>query len=284
LLPRSLFNQVVTSWPVDAGSAELVANLVQQYETAYGQVGVNTDRPIYEVPADQPPVGLSVASGCNAFTADTGTTAPIPANATAGASSDGILTVYQPSSETLWEFWVASKTASGWSACWGGKLDMATTDGVFPNPYGETASGIANLATEITDADVASGSINHAIGIDIVGQDCNGSVYPADRTDCGAHPGDPTEGTWFRFPSNLAMPAGLTPFAQMVFKAAQTYGLVVVDQGGAVMLEAEQASDWAESGHSGTDPITASWEGEQEYQVVANLPWGSLQVVDPPQQ
>ena len=78
------------------------------------------------------------------------------------------------------------------------------------------------------------------------------------------------------------MPSGLTPFAQMVFRALQTYGAVVTDQGGSVSLESEQTSDWAAEGHSGTDPITASWDGLQEYQVVASLPWSSLQVVDPP--
>ena len=73
-----------------------------------------------------------------------------------------------------------------------------------------------------------------------------------------------------------------TPFAQMVFKAIQTYGMVVVDQAGAVMIEAEQPSDWAAEGNTGTNPITASWDGLEEYQVVANLPWSSLQAVDPP--
>jgi len=78
------------------------------------------------------------------------------------------------------------------------------------------------------------------------------------------------------------MPLGLTPFAQMVFRAIETYGAVVADQGGGVFLEAEQSSDWAAEGHTGTDPITASWEGLQEYKVVASLPWSDLQVVDPP--
>jgi hypothetical protein len=49
------------------------------------------------------------------------------------------------------------------------------------------------------------------------------------------------------------------------------------------MLEAESNGDWAAEGNSGTDPITASWDGKQEYQVVANLPWGQLQTIDPPQ-
>ena len=47
----------------------------------------------------------------------------------------------------------------------------------------------------------------------------------------------------------------------MVFKAIQTYGMVVVYQAGAVMIEAEQPSDWAAEGNTGTNPITASWDG-----------------------
>ena len=206
---------------------------------------------------------------------------PIPPDASGNQSSDSPLIIYQPSSETAWEFWEASRNPSGtYSACWGGKLDMATTDGVFPTPFGLSASGISYLATTITENDVASGWIGHAIAVIL--PRCNGSVYPADRTDCGSDPGQPGEGQWFRFAPGTPMPSGLTPFGQMVFKAIQTYGMVVIDQGGAVMLEAEQPGDWAAQGHSGTDPITASWAGEQEYQVVANLPWASLQVVDPP--
>jgi hypothetical protein len=79
------------------------------------------------------------------------------------------------------------------------------------------------------------------------------------------------------------MPGGLVPFAQMVFKAIQSYGAVVVDQGGAVGLNVDQPSAWAGEGHSGTDPITASMDGLATYQVVATLPWGDLQTVDPPQ-
>ena len=64
--------------------------------------------------------------------------------------------------------------------------------------------------------------------------------------------------------------------------------MVVTDQGGAVMIEAEQQSDWAAEGYTGQDPITASWTNSAgqalpEYEVIASLPWSSLQVVDPPQ-
>ena len=69
-------------------------------------------------------------------------------------------------------------------------------------------------------------------------------------------------------PRGLGHAGGADPFGQMVFKAIQTYGMVVTDYAGAVMLEAEQPSDWAAEGNSGTDPIrpagkanrsTASW-------------------------
>jgi hypothetical protein len=95
--------------------------------------------------------------------------------------------------------------------------------------------------------------------------------------------GQPPEGQWYRFAPGTTMPSGLTPFGQMVFKAIQTYGMVVTDQAGGVMMVAEQASDWTAEGNSGTNPMTASWAGQQEYQVVASLPWSHLQAVDPPQ-
>jgi hypothetical protein len=300
-MPDSLFNQNVQNWPVDPSSSAYVANLVAQYESAYGAVGVNFNRPVYQVPADQPMVPVSVTSSCNNFTGDqatpngagaTGTEVPIPSYAQAGDSSDNILTVYQPSTDRAWEFWEAVDNGNGtWSACWGGELDMATSNGVFPDPYGETAAGISNLATEITESDVASGSINHAIAFELLGEECDwssteadGGLYPADRTDCGYDiAGAAAEGQWFRFPANLAMPSGLTPFAQMVFKAIQTYGMVAVDQGGAVMLEADEPTVWSQEGNSGTDPITASQDGLPEYQLVASLPWQDLETVVPPQ-
>ena len=65
----------------------------------------------------------------------------------------------------------------------------------------------------------------------------------------------------------------------MVFTALQRYGMVFTDQAGAVMLQSETVSDWAAQGHSGVDPITASWQGEPEYDVVAALPWSQLQTV-----
>jgi hypothetical protein len=282
LWPKSIFSKPdVANWPLLSTSSEFASDIVSDYTQDYGSVGVNS-LPIYRVPRDQPGVAISVLSGCNNFLPDTGSEIPIPPYATLTGSSDNPLVVYQPSTGSDWELWRATKNSNGtYSACWGGKLDMADSTGVFPWPYGMSATGISYLATAITEADIASGRIDHAIAIQI--PRCNEGVYPADRHDCGSDPGQPAEGQWFRLPANLPMPGGLTPFAQMVFRALQRYGAVVTDFAGAVMLEAEQPSDWAEEGGSGVDPITASWEGLPEYKVVAGLPWSSLQAVDPPQ-
>jgi hypothetical protein len=75
------------------------------------------------------------------------------------------------------------------------------------------------------------------------------------------------------------MPGGLSPLAQMIFKAIQTYGMVVTDTSGSVAIGAETSADWT---GGGTDPITAAMAGQQPYQTIANLPWSSLQAINPP--
>jgi len=206
--------------------------------------------------------------------------APIPPGAYNSNTSDDTIIVSQPSTGGDWELWRATQTNGQWSACWGGGMNALTSSGVFPSPFGSSASGISYLATTITEDDVASGHINHAIPLQI--KTCNGFTAPADRTDCGWHPGSPSEGTWFRMPASTPMPAGLTPFARMVFKALQQYGAVVLDRAGAVMIQGENSADWAFEGHTGTDPITTAFAGKPEYQVLNGIPWSHLQVILPP--
>jgi hypothetical protein len=281
--PTSRFDQRLPASPsVDPSSASIVASFVSQYKNNYGSVGVHngtSGMPIYVVPADTPGVTINGGSGTGNITGEV----PIPAGAWTSGSGDSPIVIYQPSSGNEWDLWQA--TASGtdnWTASWGGLLPhVPTADGVFPSPYGLAASGISYLATTITFADVQAGVIPHAIGVDVV--TCNnGFVAPADRTDgnqsCAFDATIPAEGMWFFMPKSVAMPTGLAPFAQMVFTALQDYGMVVMDHAGAVMVGAQNSEVWTWEGHSGTDPITASFNGAQEYQVISNLPWGSMQV------
>jgi hypothetical protein len=281
LMPKSTFNQPVSTWPLVSLSATLVSSLVNDARIAYGNVGVNYDMPIYEVPTGTPEASISVAPGCNNFLAGTGRRAPVPAFANPPSTGDDPMVLYSPTLNREWEFWRFSQVSAGhYEACWGGSMKLSTSDGVFGWPFGESATGISYLATTVTEADIASGAIDHAIAL-VVPQ-CNSKVLPADRTDCGSSPGQPAEGQWFRFPAGAALPGGLPPFARMVFRAIQHYGLVIVDKGGAVQITAEQTSDWAAEGHHGPDPITASSWGWPEYRLINSLPWSQLQAVAPP--
>jgi hypothetical protein len=280
LFPNSVFNQPVASQPVSANSANYVSRLVFQYMYYYGSVGVN-QVPIFTVPANQPLVPVSLASGCyGSFLSTLGTGVPIPPGAYNTNSSDDDMIISQPSTGRVWELWRATQTNGQWSACWGGGLNTQTSNGVFPAPFGLSATGISYAATTITESDVAAGRINHAIAMQIV--NCSGYVAPANRGDCTGAAGAPPEGTWFRMPANTPMPANLTPFAQMVFRALQTYGAVIVDHAGAVMVQAENTNDWAFEGNTGTDPITASFAGKPQYSVLNGMPWSQLQVIAPP--
>jgi hypothetical protein len=317
LMPNSLFNHNVTSWPVDPNSASLVGEFNSDWQTNFGNVGVN-GRPVIWVPASQPLVPLTAQAGCNTnFLLNTGRWAPIPSWAPTSGPADDVLTIYQPSSNTVWELWQAHQVttgssggtvpgSTGWSACWAGKAFMSTFSGVFPSPYGETATGISNLATEVTEADIQSGSINHAIGIQIV--NCSSDVFPADRSDCAIQAGDPAEGQWFRFAASVnCANYNTTPFENEVCLAGQQRGFVVVDHGGSDAIEADYATgSWTDEGNPGplgswqNNPLggccifaggggpledafeTTSGTYEQEWQVIAALPWSQLQVVDPP--
>jgi hypothetical protein len=296
LMPNSIFNRPVASDAVLSNSSAIVANVVSAYQNNYGYVGGNFNRPVYYAPPGTPDVAITVSSGCNNFTSggagSTGTEIPIPSYAQQGGSSDNILTVYN--NTDVWEIWEAVPPSSGktaWQGCWGGEAPLASFDGVFPANYGETATGIANLATEITEADVNSGVINHAIEFEMPGGSCDYYIPPADRGDCGqSNANYPAEGMYFRFAPGAVCSAAAcsTPFAKMVFAAIQKYGMVISDMGGIVGFEADAYGStyegvyypgpWEQEGESAaSDPMNKLTSTD-----VSTLPWSSLQAIQPP--
>ena len=311
LMPDSIFNQPVTGWSVASNSAQLVGDFVGGpgayipgggYVNNYGSVGVST-QPGYWAPTSQPDVSFSQtpsADGCTAgpfVGTDPGyipTEAPIPSFAALNGSGDNPLDIW--STAGVYEIWQANQlSSSAWEGCYGGYGPMSTFTGVFAGNKGRTATSISDVATMVTEADVASGSINHAISVQIT--DGNDWVLPATRGDFGSDPGEPAEGQWFRFaPGTVCTPAECnSPYATMVFNAISTYGMVVSDQAGAYQINQEAVADWANEGEPGTDPITKSWctdwnsgtnscagTEEQEYNVISDLPWGDLQVLNYP--
>jgi hypothetical protein len=286
LFPNSGFDRALgTTSPLASDSAQLVASLNHQISSDGGRVGVNDmdyGIPVFAASASQSRVPISVSRGCDDFLPSTGKTVPIPPNAVPATGTDSSMIVYQQSTGKDWEFWKAHNNGDGtWSACWGGEIsDVARSNGVFPDGYGLSGSGISYLATLVTFHDIESGAIDHVIAMTV--PSCNGMVAPANRTDCGNNPGEVAEGTLLRFPSSLAMPSRLTQLGEMVFRAIQDYGAVVQDQSKGVYIETEDSAAWAEQGNDGTDPITSSFDGKGQYGALAGIPWRSLEVVEPP--
>src|ERR1035438_2104911 len=69
-----------------------------------------------------------------------------------------------------------------WASPYSVRVMAATARRSLAVSYGLSATGIGYLPTTITQADVASGAIDHAIAVQLPG--CYKFVYPANRYDC----------------------------------------------------------------------------------------------------
>ena len=68
-------------------------------------------------------MAVSIAQDCNASAGllEQIDAVPIPANAQPANGTDHSLVIWQPSTDTEWELWMAQRAGDGsWSACWGG--------------------------------------------------------------------------------------------------------------------------------------------------------------------
>jgi hypothetical protein len=185
---------------------------------------------------------------------------PIPADAHAAVGTDGEVQIYQPSTNTYWDFWRFQKDVSGnWDACWGGAIDnVSQSDGVFPSDLGATASSLPLIGGVVRIDELRAGHIDHAMGLILANNlkssvvpanapagVTNGVSWPATRSD-GISTSDTAipEGLRLRLPPECTSPPAapispcitlssydLSPVAMTIAVAAQKYGFVVYDSG-----------------------------------------------------
>jgi hypothetical protein len=274
---------------VAPNSQQLVRSFNQQWRDNYGTVGINTDDfsiPIYRVPAGQATVAVSIAEDCNA---DPGlleqiNAVPIPANAQPASGTDHSLVIWQPSTDTEWELWMAQRAGDGsWSACWGGRIEnMRHAQGVFPFPYGVAASGLSYLAGAIKASELQAGRIDHALAVNVVHAAEGTQVAPANRTDGDSNAPDAIpEGTRFRLdPSIDVTTLGLPAGGLAIARALQEYGMYVTDRAGAVVLMGESSAPYVAAGQR--NPYDEAFGGLPGYEALGKIPWDRLQVIEPP--
>ena len=275
--------------PLHPQSLDFVADFIRQKKTFYGTVSINLTAyasPVYVVPQDQPTVKVAQWACFPQFGLDRSialqwSAVPIPTYAIPAAGSDSEMTVYQPSTDTIWEFWRMRRNGTQWEACWGGQFKNASqSDGRWPGIYGTTATGLPFLGGQITAEELRRGEIRHAIGIALVETEAAAHFsWPAKRSD-GYNPNKVPnripEGLRFRLDPKVNVDKlQMHPVGKTIARAAQKYGFVVWDKGGAITLRAQNPRSYTAAGLP--DPYPALFGKAQPYDILTGFPWDKLQ-------
>lgn len=275
--------------PLHPNSANFVAEFVRQKKAYYGTVSINLTAyasPVYVADPNTATVRVTEwdcqkKGFSDPKLAEEWKAVPIPEHAEPADGTDAEMTVYQPSSDTLWEFWQARKVSGQWQACWGGCMrNVSKNPGIWQKPYGTTATGLPFLGGQITAEELQRGEIRHVLGIALVDTEKWSVVsYPANRSD-GYNPKDAPnripEGLRFRLDPTVDVGAlKMHPVGKTIAKAAQKYGFVVWDKAGAITLRAQNPKSYTKLGQP--DPYPALFNGTPVYAILNGFPWERLQ-------
>lgn len=243
--------------------------------------------PVYTVPSSQAKVPVTLdTSGAGpadelAQTFKQGV--PIPRGAKAAAGSDQHMVVWQPSTDTLWEFWHAQQVNGAWHARWGGKMThVSSNPGYFSSPsdWGATATSLPLLGGLIGIKELESGHIDHALALAIPHAASGMVAFPAQRSDGNERtPGAIPEGTRFRIDPRVNIASlHLPPIDRILAEAVQRYGMIVRDQAGAVSLFAQDPTPLGKNPYYGAHGL---FDNISPANVMRYFPWSHLQAVKP---
>jgi hypothetical protein len=282
--------------PLAANSAAVVANIAQDKTDNFGTWAVNTNEystPIFSVDR-RTPTQRWTFSDCLGqpdlapVIADSLAAVPTPPDLIVSGGTDESVTIYQPSTDTYWDFWRAEKDAAGhWSACWGGKIEhYSRNPGIFANPLGATATGLPLGAFTIRIDELRRGYIDHAVNIATVRTRAGCVSWPATRDDGNTEGNDiPCEGQRFRLDPTFDVSTIRSPAARTIARAMQEYGLILTDKAGAVVTYAEDPRiEMATNG--GVDPYFELMDpdhlvpdGSEKYVILGDIPVDRLQAL-----
>jgi hypothetical protein len=283
--PDSFWNALLANnAPLTADSASLVAELKRSVDRDIALkrgpwINVRSySTPIYKVPADQPTVRVKLDQWNPALQAAFDAV-PIPPGAIAAAGTDANMVVWQPATDSMWEFWLMKRQTDGWHARWGGKMTgVSTNEGRYPNNWGAPATSLPQIGGTITIEEMRSGRIPHALAMAVPEPKRGVFVWPARRTDGWSdRPEAIPEGTRFRLDPALDLSKLALPRATRILaEAAQRYGMVVRDKSANVALYGEDPTP------TGTDPWPALFGGLPPNKILQAFPWARLQALAPP--
>lgn len=285
------YKRLPQSTPTDPRSEEMVPWLRQVGVESFGNADrdlpsmtINTSHyspAVYRTDAGDPLVTVRWSNCLGQPQADQGfldqvSEVRIPEDAVAGGGSDAHMALYDTVSDRYTDLWVAEKIDDEWTACWGGTIeDASSSPGYFPSPYGATAAGLPFEPGTINAEELAAGTIDHVLAMSAPVEAVNDTIsWPAQRTDGeSAEPLALSEGQRLRLPAELDLESmHLNPTTLAVARAAQEYGIVVVDRSGAFTFHAESPNQLP------SDPYPELFGGLENYEVL----WGDLEGGDEP--
>ena len=274
--PNSVWNQPLTgNAPLDPASRRLVAQFASEAE-AEGAAGTgpfvqtyNYTTPIYVVGRFQRAVRVAIDTDQNQLWVNSlqgaSNQVPIPPRAEPSAGTDSQITIYQPSTNRLWEYWDLRHESDGWHARWGGAInDVSTSPGYYSplswtgalSVWGASATSLPLVAGTMTLAELRSGQINHALAITIPYPRAGVVAWPAQRSDGTGSAAELPEGAHLRLNPNLNIAAMHVPkIVEMIALAAQRYGIIVRDQSHAdIGFFAEDPTQYGAKPQTASDP------------------------------
>jgi hypothetical protein len=272
--------------PLDPGSRARVAALRTEIEREVAahfgpdiNVGDYSTR-VYTVPRDQPRVDVALPPEKAPFQ-EPFRSVPLPDDAKPAAGRDRHLVLWQPATDTMWEFFGLARQGGSWHAEWGGRIErVSRSDGVFaPGPggvkYGATATGLALAGGLITPGDLRRGRIDHALAFAIPKAMAGRFALPAQRTDgLDRAPGAIPEGARFRLDPKLDLDRlQLPPLSRMIAEALQRYGMILRDQSGVVTFYGQIPNS------TGYPDLARAKEGQISGQLLSKLPWDRMQLL-----
>jgi hypothetical protein len=279
---------------IDPASGEVVGALYREVkrELEEGQgpsiSTTSSSVPIYTVPPDQPTVPVRLASPFQVPALSAAWSAvPLPPEAQPAAGNDRHLVVWQPSTDSLWEFWHLEKTGETWQAEWGGAIQDVSSDpgvygtGAWPGAtrsWGASASSLSIAGGLITLEDLEHGEINHALAIGVPTVRAGDYAAPAERSDgTSTNPAALPEGAHLRLDPRLELwRLHLRPLTLMLARAAKRYGIIVRDGAGSVTFYGQDPTPTGANPYRGAGGY---FEGTYPAALLASFPWKQLRLL-----
>ena len=256
---------------------------------------------IVTVPANQPTVSVELDHAPDPTLTSAWSAVPLPSSARP-SPGDNDLAVWQPSTNTMWEFFQLHRGPNGWEAEWGGAMKGVSTNpgvygpGAWPasSPTGDgaaaaspwtgdeewwgvTAASFPIVGGAMTYQDLNAGQIDHALAMVYPNVRRRTFVSPAQRDDgWSTDPNALPEGTRLRLDPRLNLAKlKMPPLTRMIAVAAQQYGIVIRDQSPVIsFIQQDPTGDPAFQalGLKLTGGLYPS-------QLLASFPWSHLQIM-----